>query len=204
MLEFEVDKRRFQKLLTANHRRDVAEMVRSVLDTWRGGETVNRRFFGEMESYRHQRFHVPEMCLPDLFAPNICAIDFALNHLNKAADSILDYGCGLGVCGCYLAELGFKAFGCDNWAQIPKRMADEFCQKRGTSFRLVEHHEIEPTVVQHVSIWCVETAVWDRPSVQWILSDAHYVNSFDDNCPKGFEPFGFYGSYLTIFKRTAA
>jgi hypothetical protein len=201
MTEFEVDKERFQKLLTANYRHDVAEIVRCVLDTWRGGETVNRRFFGEMESYRNQQFHISEMCLPDLFAPNICAIDFALDHFDKDADSILDYGCGLGVCGNYLSELGFKAFGCDNWAQIPKRMADEFCRRRGTSFRIVEHPEIEPTVVQHVAIWCIETAVWDRPSVKWILSDTHYLNSFDGDCPAGFEMFGFYGSYLTVFKR---
>lgn len=204
MLELQVDTPRFQELLPASVRLKVAGLVRDMLDSWRGGETVNRRFFGEMDHYRHQPFHVPEMALPDLFSPNICAIDFALSYLNRETDLILDYGCGLGTAGHYLAQLGFQAAGCDNWAQIPRRMAEQFSKLRGTSLRLVEHQEIEPTVVMHVSIWCVETEVWQRPSVQWILSDTHYANSFDDNCPAGFEVFGFYGSYLTVFKRKAA
>lgn len=201
----DVNKERFEQFLPAAMRRNTAQYIAQAI-----GERpdVNREFFGRMDQYHHQPFYDPALGLPDLYSPNICAIDFALEHLSPD-DTILDWGCGLGICAQYLKQLGYWAYGYDAWKQLPREVAQEFQANFAAPVRfLSDFRDVEPTVVMHVSIWLSDREAWDRPSVQWILSDTHYVEgTFDGPRPPGFEIFGQYTArgrckdYLTVFRR---
>ena len=206
MLELEVDCKRFMKLFPREVRQRTARFVAKEIE---GRTDVNETFFGNMATFHHQPFYIPEMSIPDLFAPNICAIDFALDHLSHEADLILDWGCGLGTCGQYLTQLGFRVCGYDNWSQLPKEVAERFQARFDAPLWIVDDfRDIEPTVMMHVSMWCLDREAWDRPSVKWILSDTHYAeNTFDAPTPPGFKLYGEYTAkgrcknYLTVFRR---
>lgn len=202
----QVDVPRFAGCLPPEKRREMARLVHEAIG---GRADVNQDFFGHLDTYHHQPFYNPALSLPDLYSPNICAIDFALSHLTKR-DLILDWGCGLGICGQYLRQLGFPTIGYDAWKQLPREVAERFQANFKIPLTLVDDfRQVDPTVVMHVSIWLADREAWDRPSVKWILSDTHYVEgTFDGPCPPGFEIFGQYTAfgrckdYLTVFRRT--
>jgi hypothetical protein len=203
MPELTIDVPRFEAAIPREFRETLAENVRATVRSHH--DEMNHVFFGDLDRYHKRPIHPPQLRIPDLFSPNVCALDFALKHFNPGEDVILDWGCGLGLCGIHFSRLGYRVFGYDNWSQVPKAIADTFQDHYGHPMKFIESPvDCEPTVVIHVSIWMKDRPAWDRPCVQWILSDRHYVpGSFDGGVPDGFEEFGHYGHWLTVFRRKA-
>ncbi len=198
-LQLSINVERFQVCFTPEYRMKHAARIADIVH--RAGERINQTFFANMKNFHHQQTEL-ELSLPDLFAPNLCILDFALDHFS-ANDCILDWGCGLGICAAYLQGAGFDACGFDDWSQLPRWAAEEFQDGLDDepACLLMDWHGCEPRAVSHVSIWAPPTPVWSRRSVEWILSDSHYVHSFEGGSPTGFYKFGEYPGTLTVFKR---
>lgn len=201
MRELTIDVPRFEAAIPRALREELAVSVRITVETHH--EEMNHVFFGNLAEYHKRPIHPTSLRIPDLFPPNICALDFALKNFDPAKDSILDWGCGLGLCGIYFVRLGYRVFGFDNWSQVTQSIADEFQNNYGHPVQFVHSPlDCEPTVVMNVSIWMKDREAWDRPCVEWILSDRHYVpGSFEADMPEGFEVFGHYHHWLTVFRR---
>lgn len=199
-----VNAERFQRIFPNEHRWKVADAALAIVRRFSG--RMNFKFFGGMHLYKGQRV-AHELAVPDLFAPNICVLDYAYTQFDRKTDVFLDYGCGLGTCGVYLGELGFRVLGYDIWKQLPRLAAEEFQRAVDGHVELIDSlaavNEFKPTVALHVSIWCSDP-IWEIPTLNWILSDWHYANSFDDfagKCPPGFFRHAEYPGHLVVFKR---
>ena len=156
---------------------------------------------------RHKALPTAIAILPDLFPPNIAVLDFLNGYIEKPGnETILDYGCGIGVMLVYLRKLGFVAYGYDDWSQLAKSTAEVFLSAHEEVDCLLSTDGLEChdfTILSCVGIhWgCLSEIrrVLEKPSLKYILVDRHYR----PESILGFNQIAEYRGLVTVYQRVA-
>jgi len=128
MIEKNINIERFNKFLPKKFREEVCFNIKNILEKNKNEIYVsNIDYFVNMGDYAGiYKDKIPkDFCrMSDLYSPNVAALDFFIENINKYKDKIiLDYGCGMGIFSIYLKKIGYnKVYNYDNWSQIKKRL----------------------------------------------------------------------------------
>jgi hypothetical protein len=197
-----IDPAIFKSKFSLQFREAVADRATHCL---RKGDNVG--FFAHTGTYvnRHTALPTEIERLNDLFPPNIAALDFLTkNCCDPKKELILDYACGIGVMLVYLRNLGFVAYGFDNWSQVAQITSEEFLSANGIAGCLLSEHELAShpfTILNCVGIpwdWLTNlSAVLEQPSLKYLLIDRHYRPQKISGFKRAVE----YKDLLTVYSR---
>lgn len=154
----------------------------------------NSHFFGNlMNANTVLRNLIPEECQNlNIYPPNLAIVDFFLKNFSEKKDNITlyDYGCGIPALIYFLNYCGFKnVYGYDNWTQVRKELAYEFCENSGIELnKIISFDEIikneeeitenKITCVSHVGYLIIPEdfkKISEMPNIKYILSDYRFT-----------------------------